>query len=52
MGGGRSGGGGGGWGQKYHPNRSLCNNDSDVNDGTATSIKLLSDYSRRRSDPD
>lgn len=33
------GGGGGGWGQKYHPNGSLCNNDSNVNDGTATSIK-------------
>lgn len=36
----RSGGGdGGGGGQKYHPNRSLCNNDSNVNDGAATSIK-------------
>lgn len=37
--GGGCGGGGGGWGQKYHPNGSLCNNDSNVNDGTATSIK-------------
>lgn len=26
-------------GDTYHPNRSLCNNDSNVNDGTAASIK-------------
>lgn len=33
------GGGRSGWGQKYHPKRSLCNNDSGVNDSAATSIK-------------
>lgn len=40
-GGGGWGGGNGdsGWGQKYHPKHSLCNNDSDVNDAAATSIK-------------
>lgn len=35
---GGGGGSGGGWGRKDQPHESLCNNDSDVNDGSATSI--------------
>lgn len=38
-GGGGGNDGGGSWGNKYDPNCSLCNNDSNVNDGTAASIK-------------
>lgn len=48
MGGGES-SGGGGWGRKDHPHGSLCNNDSNVNDGAATSINsgLLQELQRR-----
>lgn len=47
MGGGES--SGGGWGRKDHPHGSLCNNDSNVNDGAATSINsgLLQELQRR-----
>lgn len=38
-GGGGGNSGGGSWGNKYDPNCSLCNNNSNVNDGTAASIK-------------
>lgn len=49
-GGSSSGGGSGGWGRKDHPHGSLCNNDSNVNDGAATSINsgLLQELQRRR----
>lgn len=48
VGGGKS-SGGGSWGRKDHPHGSLCNNDSNVNDGAATSINsgLLQEPQRR-----
>lgn len=43
------GGGGGSWGRKDHPHGSLCNNDSNVNDGAATSINSGLLQERQRS---